>query len=113
MTFYIRVCASCCRLFNTSRRDRVVCATTCLHELKDSTPHEVFREGYAAQGLDEGFLGELAALNVLRPDLAEQVRSGALPAGEDDADVWRAAVQDAYFEQLLQKPAERGKRAQR
>ena len=54
--------------------------------------------------VSRGFLGELAALNVLRPDLAEQVRSGALPAGDGGADVWRAAVQDAYLEQLLQKP---------
>ncbi len=110
MTFLHPSVCSCCRLFNTSRRDRVVCSTTCFHGLKDSTPHEAFRKGYAAQGLDDGFLGELAALNVLRSDLAEQVRSGALPAGADGARLWRAAVQDAYMKQLLQKPA--AKRAQ-
>jgi hypothetical protein len=105
---YIFKCVACGLLAPSNRSDAVTCSPKCrvwLHR----HPEQLAQLKAACDGLEVSVAMTLqvAAVDLLRPDLAQAIRDGKLKLDDTRADVWAAfwRVVDAQIEAQMQEEA--------
>ena len=79
MNGYVFQCAGCGLLAQSDRRDVITCSPACRVKAHRSGSAARLRRIAEAYGIPPALIRQTAAVELLRPDLAQQVKSGAMP----------------------------------
>ena len=102
---YVRICPGCDEPFATARRDGVTCSSRCRVRIFRSEAHQLIRQEYERQDLNEADVAERAALQRLCPAIYKKrfsaqwtVRIGR-PGRKRQVPMWRAPLLTAFLRQ--------------
>ncbi|MBK6788739.1 MAG: hypothetical protein IPG77_14170 [Betaproteobacteria bacterium] len=79
MNGYVFQCAGCGLLDMADRRDVMTCSSACRVKAHRSGSAARLRRIAETYGIPPALIRQTAAVELLRPDLAQQVKSGAMP----------------------------------
>jgi hypothetical protein len=91
---YVFVCAGCDGLSTSERSDALTCSGACRVRAHRNSQLKVTREQARSIRVPPALLQQCAAIERLRPDLAQEIAAGRLDAEDTRADVYRAYLEN-------------------
>jgi hypothetical protein len=93
---YVYVCVGCGLLDETERSDQLTCSPACRVRAHRNGALKVLRTHAKSLDVDPALVLRCCAVQLLRPDLADDIRAGRLKVDDAQPDVHRAFIARAF-----------------